>query len=297
MNPLILDIKGNSLDDGPGIRSVVFFKGCPLSCVWCHNPESKNPAAELSFEPNSCISCDSCIAVCPTDAINRHNPFFIDREHCNLCFSCVNECPSGALSRAGNELSIEQIMAQIIKDKPYFETSGGGVTLSGGEPTLNLTFVAALLQELKREKIHTLLESCGHFKLAPFIEQILPYTDAIFMDIKIFDGAEHQKYCGVDNHLILENFKELSKLSAEMNFSILPRVPLVPGITDGKDNLIAIANFLLDCGHTKSQLLNYNPLWPAKNFQIGIANNQNKNLDNWLSKEPVSYTHLRAHET
>ncbi len=126
---LILEIKGNSLDDGPGIRTVVFFKGCPLNCVWCHNPESKKKAIELSWDSKECIGCKSCIEVCRANAISVKNPYYIDRSKCTLCFECVDVCPSGALSRVGKYMTVNEIMKEILKDKPFFITSGGGVTL------------------------------------------------------------------------------------------------------------------------------------------------------------------------
>ena len=134
--PLIMEIKGNSLDDGPGIRSVVFYKGCPLSCVWCHNPESKKASMEISFDANICIDCGSCRDVCPQKALARQNRFYIDRSKCTLCFLCVDACPSGALDKVGKTMYVDEIIKKILPDKPFFDTSGGGVTLSGGEPTL-----------------------------------------------------------------------------------------------------------------------------------------------------------------
>ena len=159
--PLILDIKGNSLDDGPGIRSVIFFKGCPLSCVWCHNPESKKTGAEIAFDGGRCIDCGTCREVCPEKALSRENPFYIDRSRCPLCFDCVQACPSGALEQVGKEMSINEILEKIVPDKPFFEVSDGGVTLSGGEPTLFMDFAAKLLVALKQQKIHTLVETCS----------------------------------------------------------------------------------------------------------------------------------------
>ena len=142
--PLILDIKGNSLDDGPGIRSVIFFKGCPLACTWCHNPESKRFEAEISFDAKACIGCDACLSACPQDALSRDNPFFIDRRRCDLCFRCIDACHSGALSRVGQEMGIAEIVARVLDYKPFYDTSGGGVTLSGGEPTVYMDFASPI---------------------------------------------------------------------------------------------------------------------------------------------------------
>lgn len=288
-NPLILDIKGNSLDDGPGIRSVVFFKGCPLSCVWCHNPESKKAGAEISFDPSECVGCDICLGLCPEKALSRKNPFFIDRDRCTLCFACVDECPSGALSRVGREMTVDEIVAAVTRDKPFFDTSGGGVTLSGGEPTLFPDFLARLLAALKAEGVHTLLETCGQFNWPSFADEILPLIDTIYYDIKLMDPKDHKKYCGVDNHNIIENFIRLNKRAASESFMLLPRTPLIPGITATTKNLTAIAGFLAEHHIKKAQLLPYNPLWPTKNKKIGIAGPKKptKDPDNWMSREQI----------
>jgi len=268
--PLILEIKGNSLDDGPGIRTVIFFKGCPLSCVWCHNPESKRTDVEISYDPKQCIACDTCIETCPYNAISKENPFFIDRSKCSLCFLCVKTCPSGALTRVGKDMTIDEIVNTVLKDKPFFETSGGGVTLSGGEPTLYMEFTSYLLKALKENGIHTLMETCGYFNPDRFIELIYPYLDTIYYDIKLFDETEHKEYCGVSNKNILKNFVKLTKLANKNDkIDIVPRTPLIPGITDTESNMHAIAHFLKASGSEKAQLLPYNPLWHEKNLKIG----------------------------
>lgn len=269
--PLILDIKGNSLDDGPGIRSVVFFKGCPLSCVWCHNPESKKSAPEISFDGDECVACDTCINLCPHGALSRKNPYFIDRGRCDLCFICVDNCPSGALERVGKKILIQEIVSTIKNDKPFYKTSGGGVTLSGGEPTFYMDFLSELVQEVKAEGIHTLLETCGLFKLEAFAQKILPYIDTIYYDIKLIDPKLHKLLCGVSNETILENFIQLNRISEHSGFKILPRTPLIPDITATKENLTGIAAFLHKEGVRTTHLLAYNPLWFDKNKKIGAT--------------------------
>jgi pyruvate formate lyase activating enzyme len=289
ISPLILDIKGNSLDDGPGIRSVIFFKGCPLSCVWCHNPESKKSGLEISFDGNECVACDTCINLCTKGALSRGNPFFIDRGRCDLCFLCVDNCPSGALSQVGKEMSVDEITTTVKSDIPFFKTSGGGVTLSGGEPTLFMDFLSELLQGLKVEGIQALLETCGLFKLDVFAEKILPFLDIIYYDIKLIDSKRHRLYCGVSNDSILENFTKLNKMSAKGEFVILPRTPLIPGITATPENLSGIADFLHSQGVHKTQLMAYNPLWLEKNKKIGAACPMEKNADKetWIPLEKI----------
>lgn len=291
--PLILEIKGNSLDDGPGIRSVVFFKGCPLSCVWCHNPESMKLSAELAFDARACIDCGACISACQPGAIAKSNPYFIDRARCTLCFECVEACPANGLTRVGKTMSVEQIVNQVKRDKPFFDNSGGGVTLSGGEPTVHMDFVSQLLQHLKQEGIHTLLETCGHFHFDPFATQILPYLDCIYFDLKIYDQHSHKNYCGQTNTLILSNFAQLQQRIQQSNaenghqVTLLPRVPLIPNITDSDENLHAIARFLADLGVKKAAQLSYNPLWHEKTQKIGAHNPYQSDavMHKWLSKE------------
>lgn len=260
-NPLIFEIKGNSLDDGPGIRTVIFMKGCPLSCVWCHNPEGMKPESGHSFDKQECIRCLACVEVCISKAITYEDTLKIDRSKCSGCFTCVSICPTGALDIVGKSLSIEKIVSEVVKDKPFFDTSGGGVTLSGGEPTLFMDFCSELLQELKKLKIQTLLETCGLFDMNSFLEKMISWLDMIYFDLKLIDSDEHKKYCGVSNKRIIENFKTLSSMKAGR---ILPRVPLVPGITDTGSNLNAIADFLVSCEVNRIKLLAYNPLWPDK---------------------------------
>ncbi|PIP38023.1 MAG: glycyl radical-activating protein [Desulfobacterales bacterium CG23_combo_of_CG06-09_8_20_14_all_51_8] len=287
--PLILDIKGNSLDDGPGIRTVVFFKGCPLSCVWCHNPESKRAAPEISFDRNECVGCDTCIQICPEKALDRNNPFFIDRTRCTLCNACVINCPSGALSMVGREMTVEEIVAFAAKDKPFFENSGGGVTLSGGEPTLHMDFLSGLLNRFKAEGIHTLVETCGLFDFSAFADKILPWVDSIYYDIKLYDPDAHRNFCGVKNDRILKNFSKLNTLSTSKRFELLPRTPLIPDITATEKNLTQIAEFLADQGVRQTRLLGYNPLWHEKNEKIGIQNSfkNQKEMTAWMPKEKI----------
>ncbi len=267
--PLIIDIEGNSQDDGPGIRSVVFFKGCPLSCLWCQNPESQNRRAELWWDRDKCISDGACQRVCLPGAISRDNLFFIDRSKCTLCFKCVAVCPSKALRRVGREMSVDEIVNEVVRFKPYFDTSGGGVTLSGGDPTLHLSFTSNLLARFKAEGVHTLLETAGWFDLEQFESLILPYVDQIYFDIKFIDSSEHERYCGVKNELILSNFISLHEKSSSGGFGILPRTPLIPGITDTEKNIHEIAAFYDRCCVRRAVFLPNNPAWTAKLDKLG----------------------------
>jgi pyruvate formate lyase activating enzyme len=280
--PLILDIKGNSLDDGPGIRTVVFFKGCPLSCVWCHNPEGKRSEEEISFDPDECTGCDTCISVCEHDALDRANPAFVDRERCTLCYECVEACPAEALGRVGRYMEIEEVAAEVEKDLPFFRTSGGGVTFSGGEPTLYMEYAARLLARLDEMGVHTLLETCGLFDLAEFERQILPLISTIYFDLKIIDPESHRRQCGVSNEIILENFSSLYRGYLEGGPEVLPRIPLIPGITATDENLEALAGFLGRNRVRRLSVLQYNPLWVEKSMKIGGAGPPGGEMD-WAS--------------
>lgn len=287
--PLILEIKGNSLDDGPGIRTVVFFKGCPLSCSWCHNPEGKRVGAEIGYDRKECIGCGTCVAICPEKAVSPDNIHYVDRGKCTFCFRCVDACPADALSRVGRDLSIDEIVAEVLKDKPFFDTSGGGVTFSGGEPVMFMAFLSELLQALKTHRIHTLLETSGFFDFGKFERLLLPYLDMIYYDIKILDDEAHRTHTGISNQKILNNFKRLHEILAPTGVTLLPRTPLVPGITDSHENIQGIARFLAVLGVKNAALMPYNPLWHEKADKIGADDPYcgNKVMTAWMEKEQV----------
>jgi pyruvate formate lyase activating enzyme len=275
---LIFDIKHNSLEDGPGIRSVVFFKGCPLNCVWCQNPEGKKLTPELYWENEKCISCGSCIEVCPENAISFDFQKFIDRELCNNCFECVDICPSTALKIIGVKMSVDEIISKILPYKNYFANLGGGVTLSGGEAMLHMDFASELLKKLQSIGIHTLLETSGYFNFEKFKRLIVPFVDEIYYDIKFIDNQKHKQWCGVSNTIILDNFKRLHKHRSTAKFNLVPRTALLPNITDAEENIRAIANFYKSLCVTKTILLLNNPDWFQKldklGYRSGIIGNE-----------------------
>lgn len=287
--PMLFEIKGNSLDDGPGIRTVVFFKGCPLSCIWCHNPESKRRESQIAFDAAKCVRCDGCIDTCPSSALDRNTPFFVDRDRCDLCGRCTDLCPSGALSIVGRKMSIEQIVAAIERDIPFFRNSGGGVTLSGGEPTLFMDFAARLTRALRQRGVPVLLETCGLFHFDSFIDQLYPHLNAVYFDIKIIDSRRHRDLCGAPNQTILDNFRRLFHLYKNGGIPVLPRVPLIPNLTTDEENLRAIASFLREQDAYTIALLQNNPFWIDKCYTIGVEPRiQNSVVRGWIDSEKMS---------
>lgn len=281
--PMLLEVKGNALDDGPGIRSVIFFKGCPLSCVWCHNPESQRRTPELFFDPAACVAgCTRCLDVCPHGAITPG--VSVDRDACTLCFDCVPVCPANALRRMGEPANLEELLEGLRADKPFFDASGGGVTFSGGEATLAMDFLGELAAACKDEGIHTLLETAGYFRWEPFERKVLPHIDTIYYDLKLFDSTAHRTHVGRPNELILANFARLVERAADGGLELLPRIPLIPNITATEDNVTAIGRFLLDLGVRRVRLLDYNPTWVDKCDQLGVTSEvaQTEEMRTWL---------------
>jgi pyruvate formate lyase activating enzyme len=265
--PLIVDIRRNSLDDGPGVRSTVFFKGCVLDCVWCQNPETISAKLELQYNAQNCLGCGECADACPNQALEFTDKRIHDRERCLLCVTCVDTCPAGAVRAIGREYGVGELVTRLMRDEPFYRHSGGGVTFSGGEPTIHLDFVAQVAAELQAKGVHTLLQTCGLYKASAVEERLLPHIDMVYFDTKIGDSARHRKYCGVDNEIILAN---LARLAESRPDGVLPRVPLIPTITDGDANLAAIATILTELGFTKVALLAYNPLWTQKRAELGL---------------------------
>ncbi|TFF97944.1 MAG: glycyl-radical enzyme activating protein [Promethearchaeota archaeon] len=264
--PYIVEIKKNALDDGPGIRTIIFFKGCPLSCVWCQNPETKSSKQELIYEREKCTKCLDCVKVCEFHALDFSKNFPIIQDNCNFCGNCIETCPSNAIRYAGRQYSIDELLHIILKDKVFFQNSGGGVTFSGGEPTLHMTYLHKLLKRLKDEEIHTCLETCGYYNRSQFNEYILPYIDLVYFDLKIFNERNHYHYCNTSNRKILRNFEDLINKN---KINTLPRIPLIPNITATTKNLEELASYLKKQDIRKIGLLPYNPLWVSKMATIG----------------------------
>lgn len=256
---LVFDIQRFCIHDGPGIRTVVFFKGCPLRCRWCQNPEGIDPRPEIGFSHDRCIGCGECHKACPIGAIIREGTKRIDRDLCDRCGKCVEACYAGALQLIGNPYTAEELLAEVIKDVAFFDTSGGGITLSGGEPTTQLEFLAAFLPLAKKKGLHIAMETCGY---TPYdrLKAIVPFLDLILYDIKAVDSSLHKRLTGHDNEIILENFDRLLRAKAE----IVVRVPLIPRLTATKRHLQDVCLFLKHRGITQVNLLPYHKMGEAK---------------------------------
>lgn len=236
----IFDIKKFSIHDGPGIRTTVFLKGCPLSCWWCHNPESQSPHPEIQYFENRCILCGDCANACENDAIHFEGEARVwEQENCQLCGDCAEACATEAVQLIGYTTSVAEVMAEVEKDTLYYDQSGGGVTFSGGEPLQQVNFLTALLEKCKEHEIHTAVDTSG-FAAWRHFEQTLPFTDLFLYDLKLMNEEKHRLYTGVSNRLILENLQNLTEAGA----NIRVRIPLIPSINDDEMNLEATIAFL-----------------------------------------------------
>lgn len=233
----IISIQHFSIHDGPGIRSTVFFQGCPLHCLWCHNPESHAFLAFVGFNAQKCVSCGRCAAVCPHGCHRMEQGVHtFDRAGCDACGRCVDQCLSGSLQMVGRRAAAEELAAEVVKDRKFFEHTGGGVTLSGGEPAMQPDFALALLQSFGRQGIHRAVETCGYADRQVY-ERLLPETDLFLYDCKETDPQLHRKYTGVDNEKILENLRFLHDSGAH----VLLRCPIIPGLNDRDEHLEKLA--------------------------------------------------------
>jgi pyruvate formate lyase activating enzyme len=237
----INDIQLYSLCDGPGIRSTVFLKGCLLNCRWCHNPEGSRRYPQVFPYQSNCNGCGDCLEACPAEAIEMAEPCRprILRERCIDCFQCAEICREDAMVVWGRMVSVEEVMAEVLADKPFYKHSGGGMTISGGEPLAQPGFARAIMAAAKERGINTALDTCGHVAWE-IMERVLEVTDLVLLDLKHMDPEAHLSYCGVSNELILENAARLAALAIPLRF----RVPLIPGFNDCEENLVRSAEFV-----------------------------------------------------
>ena len=260
LNGIIFNIQRYSIHDGPGIRTTVFLKGCPLSCYWCQNPESQVMKPEVLFDKNYCTSCGQCIIACSSGANwLAGDTAKIDRDKCTGCGNCVESCPNGARKVTGRYATVGEVIEEILKDRKFYENSGGGITLSGGEPTLQSKFALQLLKRCKEDGLHTVLDTCGYIPWQT-MQKLLEYTDLVLYDIKCLDARKHSKATGKPNDLIIANAQRIAEYK-----ELWARIPLVPGFNDSVEDIRAIMHFVKkELGVVKIYLHPYNKLGEGK---------------------------------
>lgn len=275
----IFDIQRWSLHDGPGIRTVVFFKGCPLRCLWCCNPESQESYTEIAYFKDKCISCSRCIKECPYGAIiaSEHGystNFDVCIEKCYGTqappYQCTSKCYAKARKIIGTEMTVDEVLNEVLKDSLIYKQSGGGITVSGGEPMLQFEFLKELLKQCRGNHIHTAMETCAFIKGEKY-EEILEFLDLIFLDIKHYDNTKHIEITGQNNTLILENSRKLACSTRQKGIKMVVRIPVIPGLTDSEENVDSIAKFVsteLE-GVNVIELMPYHRLGRGKYTDIG----------------------------
>jgi pyruvate formate lyase activating enzyme len=242
----ILEIQRMSTEDGPGIRTTIFFKGCSLKCLWCHNPESISPHPQVHWMANQCIGCKTCLELCPEGALTfTSNGNRIDRSRCTGCGLCAEECPAAALALLGRRWELDDLVDEVIKDRAYFEKSGGGVTLGGGEPTLQAAFNRKFLEKLRETGIHTALDTCGMCSRNA-LKDLLPYLDLVLFDLKEIDPPRHRRFTGATNEKILENLicvRDWMQSNGHPG-QLWIRTPIIPHATATDENVRGIGTFI-----------------------------------------------------
>ncbi len=267
MNGKVVDIQRTSTQDGPGIRTTVFLKGCNLNCAWCHNPETIDARPAIGYIADRCVHCGRCAEVCPERAISPGRTDF-NREVCRCCGKCVDICLENALNIVGETRTSEEVFAILLRDKRYYDNSGGGVTISGGEPLLQPLFVRDIFMRCQGVGIHTAVDTAGNVPFDSFL-CVLPYCDLVLYDIKMVDEALHQKYTGVSNRRILENLASLLERGVPMEI----RIPVITGVNDNMENMEKTAALLAGFDNVrKVKLLPYHSLGVGKKLFAGRAN-------------------------
>lgn len=286
--PFIFDIKRYAINDGPGIRIVIFLKGCNLNCAWCHNPESISAEQERMYAPAKCIQCGTCVMACPEKALTLTPEGIItDTERCNMTGRCAEVCPAKAIEISGKPMSVAEIMNEIEKERVFFDQSGGGVTFSGGEPLLHHEFLIRLLDECGRRNIHRAVDTAG-LANTEIILEVAKRTDLFLYDLKLMDSEKHRQWVGVPNEKILENLKILAETGAK----IIIRFPLIGGVNDNAENITNTAQFVAELSGVRKEvnLLPYHKIAQTKYHKLGRAD------DFRLLAEPTKEAQMRALE-
>lgn len=264
MEGVVFNIQRYSVHDGPGIRTIPFLKGCPLSCRWCSNPESQSGKPEIMYQKDRCIGCGKCVAACKQGALSKDNPFFVDRTKCIGCGACAEVCTTDALTLKGKKMTVWEVMQILQKDAITYRRSNGGITLSGGEPLMQPDFSRELLRACHEQGWHTAMETTG-FAPKHVLEQVMPHVDLALLDIKSVDPEAHRRGTGVDNRLILENIIRITHLT-----ETVIRVPVIPGINADTEHISAIVNFVQYLNNvTKIHLLAYHTYGQNKYALLG----------------------------
>ncbi len=272
---LVLEIQRMSTEDGPGLRTTVFFKGCSLACSWCHNPESISIHPQVQWIGSRCIGCRTCLDTCTEKAVSMSTMGVdIDRKRCNGCGDCAAECPATAMELLGQRLRLSDLIYEVIKDRVYFEKSGGGITVSGGEPTLQPEFVAGFLKEMRARGIHTALDTCGLCS-PKVLDKLLSHSTLVLFDIKEIDSNRHRAFTGSDNRLILSNLLHVNRYIDSHLYpeGLWIRTPLIPGTTDTVDNIKGIGDWLgknLPGQILRWELCSFNNLCKDKYTRLGM---------------------------
>jgi pyruvate formate lyase activating enzyme len=262
----VFDIMRFCIHDGPGIRTAVFLKGCPLNCSWCHNPEGKAKGPELSYREDRCVHCGDCFELCPNGAVKDTGGAFVpDRSACQVCGRCTDTCYAEARQIVGHEMTTREVTEEVLKDRAFFEKSGGGVTFTGGEPILQSDFLESLLHALRNEGIHTAVETTGYCSREVMM-RIASSTDLFLYDLKLMDPEQHRSFTGVSNERILENLVALSREGRE----VIVRMPIIPGINDHEANLSATMEFLTTRTRLRDiHLLPFHKIGGDKSLRLG----------------------------